>query len=63
MPLVLGVIALEVVNGLTDAVLIFPQSFILLSIVLLSLELNDKTDPQSVINEDKNNPLESDENS
>ena len=63
MPLVLGVIALEVVNGLTDAVLIFPQSFILLSIVLLSLELNDKTDPQSVINKDKNNPLESNENS
>lgn len=42
LPLVCGVLALEVANGLTDAVLIFPQSFILLSIVLLSLELNEK---------------------
>lgn len=41
MPLVLGILALEVVNGMADAVLIFPQSFILLSIVLLSLELNE----------------------
>lgn len=41
LPLVGGVLALEFVNGLSDAVLIFPQSFILLSIVLLSLELND----------------------
>lgn len=40
MPLVIGVLALEIVNGLTDAVLIFPQSFILLSVVLLSLEID-----------------------
>jgi len=42
LPLVCGVLALEAANGMTDAVLIFPQSFILLSIVLLSLELNNK---------------------
>lgn len=48
LPLVSGILALEFVNGLTDAVLIFPQSFILLSIVLLSLELNDKPMTQKI---------------
>jgi O-antigen ligase len=43
MPLVCGVLALEVVNGLTDAVLIFPQSFVLLSLILLSLEIREET--------------------
>jgi len=49
LPLVGGILALEFVNGLSDAVLIFPQSFILLSLVLLSLEINDKQSLTPVI--------------
>jgi len=45
LPLVGGILALEFVNGISDAVLIFPQSFIILSIVLLSLELNNEKAP------------------
>ena len=38
MALVLGVLALEAANGMTDAVIVFPQSFVLLCLVLLIAE-------------------------
>lgn len=41
MPLALGILALEIASGYTDAVILFPQCFILFSLVLMSLEAND----------------------
>ena len=40
MPLLLGIIALEIANGYTDVVLLLPQCFILFSLVLLCTEVN-----------------------
>ena len=40
MPLLLGVIALEIANGYTDVVLLLPQCFILFSLVLMCTEVN-----------------------
>jgi O-antigen ligase len=38
-PLVIGICALEIGNGFTDAVIVFPQTFILISLVFFSLEV------------------------
>jgi O-antigen ligase len=40
MSLVLGTLALMIASGYTDAVILFPQCFILFSLVLMSLEVN-----------------------
>jgi hypothetical protein len=42
MPLVLGLLALVTASGFTDAVILFPQCFILFSLVLTSLEVKDE---------------------
>jgi hypothetical protein len=42
MSLVLGILALVITSGYTDAVILFPQCFILFSLVLMSLEANDE---------------------
>jgi O-antigen ligase len=46
MALMWGMIALELANGLTDAVIVFPQSFVLFCLVLLMTEV--KNDPLMV---------------
>ncbi|HAM63373.1 MAG: hypothetical protein A2Y20_08625 [Firmicutes bacterium GWF2_51_9] len=40
MPLLLGIIALEIANGYTDVVLLLPQCFILFSLVLMCVEVD-----------------------
>jgi len=42
-PLVIGICALEIGNGFTDAVIVFPQTFILISLVFFSLEVKHET--------------------
>lgn len=42
MPLVLGLLALVTASGYTDAVILFPQCFILFSLILTSLEVNNE---------------------
>lgn len=43
MALVLGMMALELANGVTDAVIVFPQSFVLFCFVLLLAESSNDT--------------------
>lgn len=38
-PLVIGICALQIGNGFTDAVIVFPQTFILISLLFFSLEI------------------------
>lgn len=42
-PLILAVIGLEIATGFTDAVIVFPQTFILISLVFYSGELTNET--------------------
>ena len=38
-PLVIGICALQIGNGFTDAIIVFPQTFILISLLFFSLEM------------------------
>ena len=42
-PLVIGIAALEVATGFTDAVIVFPQTFLLISLVFFSVEVDHET--------------------
>jgi O-antigen ligase len=42
-PLVIGIAALEVATGFTDAVIVFPQTFLLISLVFFSVEVDYET--------------------
>lgn len=47
MPLVLGLLALVTASGYTDAVILFPQCFILFSLILTSLEVKDEKNKEN----------------
>jgi O-antigen ligase len=42
-PLVIGIAALEIATGFTDAVIVFPQTFLLISLVFFSVEVEYET--------------------
>lgn len=39
LPLVIGICALQIGNGFTDAIIVFPQTFILISLIFFSVEI------------------------